>query len=152
MKIIKAPNISSIRILKGDEGQFLREEHWRAVKLLRDELTQHQIEYKKPDRASHVTTVELGSAKMADHVMGEMNRRGYYVQGRGYFFFSCTIFYQLFLAIKHPTVPMGEEMLRLTVSPAHLKHERMIPRFVENLSESLLTPPEGVCLTRFNIH
>ena len=86
MKIIKAPNISSIRILKGDEGQFLREEHWRAVKLLRDELTQHQIEYKKPDRASHVTTVELGSAKMADHVMGEMNRRGYYVQGRGSFF------------------------------------------------------------------
>jgi len=130
-----APNISSIRILKGDEGQFLREEHWRAVKLLRDELTQHQIEYKKPNRASHVTTVELGSAKMADHVMGEMNRRGYYVQ-----------------AIKHPTVPMGEEMLRLTVSPAHLKHERMIPRFVENLSESLLTPPEGVSLTRFNIH
>lgn len=81
MKTIKAPNISSIRILKGDEGQFLREEHWRAVKLLRDELTQHQIEYKKPNRASHVTTVELGSAKMADHVMGEMNRRGYYVQG-----------------------------------------------------------------------
>ena len=85
MKTIKAPNISSIRILKGDEGQFLREEHWRAVKLLRDELTQHQIEYKKPNRASHVTTVELGSAKMADHVMGEMNRRGYYVQGKGTF-------------------------------------------------------------------
>ena len=32
-----------------------------------------------------MTTVELGSAKMADHVMGEMNRRGYYVQGKGTF-------------------------------------------------------------------
>lgn len=118
---VLAPNICSIRILKGEEGKFLREQHWRAVNFLRSELADRNIQFKRPSRSSHVTAVELRSPEMADIVMSEMNRRGYYVQ-----------------AIKHPTVPMGEEMLRLTVSPAHLKHERMIPRFVENLSESLL--------------
>jgi 5-aminolevulinate synthase len=112
-----APNIASINILKDIEGHILREKHFEAVNLLRKHLDLYRIEYSRPKRASHVTTVKMGSAEMADYVMAQMSKRGYYVQ-----------------AIKHPTVGYGDEMLRLTVSPKHLTYPGMIPRFVRNLS------------------
>lgn len=113
-----APNIASISILKDREGHILREQHFDAVNLLRQYLEFYRIEYSKPARASHVTTVKMGSAQMADYVMQQMNKRGYYVQ-----------------AIKHPTVAYGDEMIRLTVSPKHMTYPGMIPRFVRNLSD-----------------
>ena len=76
-----AANYASIRVLKSLEGQKLRNDHFRAVKILREELDRAGIGYKKPERPSHVTAVELGSAKTADRVMEKMNNRGYYVQG-----------------------------------------------------------------------
>jgi 5-aminolevulinate synthase len=79
---VLASNIASIRILKGPEGRQLREQHWEAVNALRDELDDFGIEYKKPARASHITAVELGSTWLADQVMDELDRRGFYVQGR----------------------------------------------------------------------
>lgn len=115
-----AANIASIRILKGPEGRRLREQHWEAINTLRDELDDFGIEYKKPSRPSHVTVVELGSTWLADQVMDELDKRGFYVQ-----------------AIKSPTVPMGEEMLRLTCSPRHLRHENIIPRFAAELFQTI---------------
>ena len=80
--LILAANYASIRVLKSLEGQKLRNDHFGAVKILRDELDRAGIGYKKPERPSHVTAVELGSAKTADMVMERMNNRGYYVQGK----------------------------------------------------------------------
>jgi len=117
---VLASNIASIRILKGPEGRQLREQHWEAVNALRDELDDFGIEYKKPARASHITAVELGSTWLADQVMDELDRRGFYVQ-----------------AIKSPTVPLGEEMLRLTASPRHLRCPQTIPRFASELFSTI---------------
>jgi len=115
-----AANYASIRLLKGIEGEQFRQDHFDAVDILRGELDRAGIEYKRPRRASHVTAVPLGSAEVADVVMEAMSQKGYYVQ-----------------AIKHPTVPMGDEMLRLTVSPQHLRHPSTITRFIKNLSDTL---------------
>lgn len=117
---VLASNIASIRILKGPEGRQLRDQHWEAVNALRDELDDFGIEYKKPARASHITAVELNSTWLADQVMDELDRRGFYVQ-----------------AIKSPTVPLGEEMLRLTASPRHLRNPQTIPRFASELFNTI---------------
>lgn len=52
------------------------------MNLLRKHLDRYRIEYSRPERASHVTTVKMGSAEMADYVMAQMSKRGYYVQGK----------------------------------------------------------------------
>ena len=79
-----ATNIASIRVLKGMEGRVLRSQHFTAVEVLRSELEQLGIPYKKIENASHVTAVELKSAKLADSVMKKLDSRGFYVQGESF--------------------------------------------------------------------
>ena len=80
--LVLATNIASIRVLKGMEGRVLRSQHFTAVEVLRSELEGLGIPYKKLDDASHVTAVELKSAKLADSVMKKLDSRGFYVQGK----------------------------------------------------------------------
>lgn len=115
-----ASNIASIRILKSAEGEYFRRRHWQAVHKLRRELDNLEIPYKKPNIPSHVTSVELPSTDLVDRIERKMADAGYYVQ-----------------AIKYPTVPKGEEMLRITVSPLHLRYKSTIPRFARALSATI---------------
>ena len=69
-------------MLKGDDGARRRDEHFIAVEILRHELDRAGIDYKTPERPSHVTAVRLGSAERADAVMSLMSQKGYYVQGK----------------------------------------------------------------------
>ena len=80
-----ATNIASIRVLKGMEGRLLRSQHFTAVEVLRSKLEELGISYKKLENASHVTAVELKSAKLADSVMEKLDSRGFYVQGEIFF-------------------------------------------------------------------
>ena len=59
---------------------MLRSQHFTAVEVLRNQLDELQIPYKKLENPSHVTAVELKSAKLADDVMKMMDNRGFYVQ------------------------------------------------------------------------
>ena len=83
-----AANIASIRILKSEQGAALRKEHWTAVALLRQELKRHNVPFKEPENASHVTAVQLGSAQAADNVMKKMDAAGFHVQCKYRFIIS----------------------------------------------------------------
>ena len=63
----------------------MRSQHFTAVEVLRSELEELGISYKKLEDASHVTAVELNSAKLADSVMKKLDSRGFYVQGKIFF-------------------------------------------------------------------
>ena len=80
-----ATNIASIRVLKGMEGRVLRSQHFTAVEVLRSELEDLGIPFKKVEDASHVTAVELKSATSADSVMKKLDSCGFYVQGKTFF-------------------------------------------------------------------
>ena len=80
-----ATNIASIRVLKGMEGRLLRSQHFTAVEVLRSELEELGIPFKKVEDASHVTAVELKSATLADSVMKKLDSCGFYVQGKIFF-------------------------------------------------------------------
>ena len=64
----------------------MRSQHFTAVEVLRSELEELGIPFKKVDDASHVTAVELKSATLADSVMKKLDSCGFYVQGKIFFF------------------------------------------------------------------
>ncbi|KAG8436092.1 hypothetical protein GDO86_007265 [Hymenochirus boettgeri] len=105
--------MESVRILKSEEGQALRRQHQRNVKLLRQMLMDSGLPV--VHCPSHIIPIRVADAakntEICDQLMSNFN---IYVQ-----------------AINYPTVPRGEELLRIAPTPHHTP--QMMSYFLEKL-------------------
>ncbi|KAM9752152.1 5-aminolevulinate synthase, erythroid-specific, mitochondrial-like isoform 1-T2 [Menidia menidia] len=112
---VLAGALESVRVLKSPEGQGLRRAHQRNVKLMRQLLMDKGLPV--VNCPSHIIPIWVGKAELNTKVCDSLlERHNIYVQ-----------------AINYPTVPRGEELLRLAPSPHH--HPDMMEYFVEKLVE-----------------
>ncbi|XP_029012404.1 5-aminolevulinate synthase, erythroid-specific, mitochondrial [Betta splendens] len=113
--MVLAGALESVRVLKSPEGQVLRRAHQRNVKHMRQLLMDKGLPV--VNCPSHIIPIRVGNAEMNNRVCDTLMRRhNIYVQ-----------------AINYPTVPRGEELLRLAPSPHH--NPAMMEYFVEKLVE-----------------
>lgn len=111
--MLLAGALESVRVLKSAEGRALRRQHQRSVKLLRQMLMDAGLPV--VHCPSHIIPVRVADAAKNTEVCDElMSRHNIYVQ-----------------AINHPTVPRGEELLRIAPTPHHTP--QMMSYFLENL-------------------
>nr|XP_057940142.1 5-aminolevulinate synthase, erythroid-specific, mitochondrial [Doryrhamphus excisus]XP_057940143.1 5-aminolevulinate synthase, erythroid-specific, mitochondrial [Doryrhamphus excisus] len=111
--MVLAGALESVRVLKGTEGQSLRRAHQRNVKHMRQLLMDRGLPV--VHCPSHIIPIRVGNAELNTKVCDTLlERHNIYVQ-----------------AINYPTVPRGEELLRLAPSPHH--HPAMMEYFVEKL-------------------
>lgn len=116
---VLAGTLESIRILRSDEGRQLREKHQANVRYMRSKLMEAGLSVEHTP--SHIIPVFIGDPKRSTMLSDELLRtHGHYVQ-----------------AINYPTVPRGQEKLRLTPTPHHTIE--MMDNFVEDLVEAWTT-------------
>ncbi|KAM9350931.1 5-aminolevulinate synthase, erythroid-specific, mitochondrial [Symphorus nematophorus] len=107
--------LESVRVLKSPEGQALRRAHQRNVKHMRQLLMDKGLPV--VNCPSHIIPIRVGNAELNTKVCDILlERHNIYVQ-----------------AINYPTVPRGEELLRLAPSPHH--DPTMMEYFVDKLVE-----------------
>ncbi|VFV32547.1 5-aminolevulinate erythroid- [Lynx pardinus] len=105
--------LESVQLLKGEEGQALRRAHQRNVKHMRQLLMDKGLPV--IPCPSHIIPIRVGDAALNSKICDLLlSKHGIYVQ-----------------AINYPTVPRGEELLRLAPSPHH--SPQMMDDFVEKL-------------------
>ncbi|XP_045688888.1 5-aminolevulinate synthase, erythroid-specific, mitochondrial [Phyllostomus hastatus] len=105
--------LESVRLLKGEEGQVLRRAHQRNVKHMRQLLMDRG--FPVIPCPSHIIPIRVGDAALNSKICDLLlSKHSIYVQ-----------------AINYPTVPRGEELLRLAPSPHH--SPQMMEDFVEKL-------------------
>nr|KAF6310045.1 5'-aminolevulinate synthase 1 [Myotis myotis] len=111
--MLLAGALESVRVLKSAEGRALRRQHQRNVKLLRQMLMDAGLPV--VHCPSHIIPVRVADAAKNTKVCDElMSRHNIYVQ-----------------AINYPTVPRGEELLRIAPTPHHTP--QMMDYFLECL-------------------
>ncbi|XP_015234583.1 PREDICTED: 5-aminolevulinate synthase, erythroid-specific, mitochondrial-like [Cyprinodon variegatus] len=99
--MVLAGALESVRVLRSTEGQGLRRAHQRNVKLMRQLLMDKGLPV--INCPSHIIPIRVSNAELNTKVSDIlMERHNIYVQ-----------------AINYPTVPRGEELLRLAPSPHH---------------------------------
>ncbi|KAL4645850.1 5-aminolevulinate synthase, erythroid-specific, mitochondrial-like [Arapaima gigas] len=114
--MVLAGALESVRVLKSTEGQSLRRAHQRNVKHMRQLLMDAGLPV--INCPSHIIPIQVGNAEQNSKVCDILlERDNIYVQ-----------------AINYPTVPRGEELLRLAPSPHH--EPAMMDYFVEKLLEA----------------
>ncbi|XP_041859466.1 5-aminolevulinate synthase, erythroid-specific, mitochondrial [Melanotaenia boesemani] len=113
--MVLAGALESVRVLKSNEGQVLRRAHQRNVKHMRQLLMDKGLPV--VNCPSHIIPIRVGNAELNTKVCDTLlERHNIYVQ-----------------AINYPTVPRGEELLRLAPSPHH--NPEMMEYFVGKLVE-----------------
>ncbi|XP_033825466.1 5-aminolevulinate synthase, erythroid-specific, mitochondrial [Periophthalmus magnuspinnatus] len=113
--MVLAGALESVRVLKSAEGQALRRAHQRNVKHMRQLLMDRGLPV--VNCPSHIIPIRVGNAELNTKVCDTLlEKYNIYVQ-----------------AINYPTVPRGEELLRLAPSPHH--HPDMMDYFVDKLVE-----------------
>uniref|UniRef100_A0A8D3B1Q2 5-aminolevulinate synthase n=1 Tax=Scophthalmus maximus TaxID=52904 RepID=A0A8D3B1Q2_SCOMX len=113
--MVLAGALESVRVLKSPEGQALRRAHQRNVKHMRQLLMDNGLPV--VNCPSHIIPIRVGNAELNTKVCDTLlERHNIYVQ-----------------AINYPTVPRGEELLRLAPSPHH--NPAMMEYFVDALVE-----------------
>ncbi|OWK02753.1 ALAS1 [Cervus elaphus hippelaphus] len=111
--MLLAGALESVRILRSAEGRALRRQHQRNVKLMRQMLMDAGLPV--VHCPSHIIPVRVADAAKNTEVCDElMTRHNIYVQ-----------------AINYPTVPRGEELLRIAPTPHHTP--QMMSYFVDHL-------------------
>ncbi|CAO2633724.1 5-aminolevulinate synthase, non-specific, mitochondrial [Lemmus lemmus] len=111
--MLLAGALESVRILKSAEGRALRRQHQRNVKLMRQMLMDAGLPV--IHCPSHIIPVRVADAAKNTEICDElMTRHNIYVQ-----------------AINYPTVPHGEELLRIAPTPHHTP--QMMTFFLEKL-------------------
>ncbi len=109
--MVTSAAISSINLLQ--QADDLREKLWDNVNLLKDLLSKTQVNYHHTP--SHIVPVVIGNAKICKAFTDALlHDFGIYVQ-----------------PINYPTVPRGQERLRLTVTPFHS------PKMIKDMANSL---------------
>ncbi|XP_023389079.1 5-aminolevulinate synthase, nonspecific, mitochondrial isoform X2 [Pteropus vampyrus] len=117
--MLLAGALESVRVLKSAEGRALRRQHQRNVKLLRQMLMDAGLPV--VHCPSHIIPVRVADAAKNTNVCDElMSRHNIYVQ-----------------AINHPTVPRGEELLRIAPTPHHT------PQMMSYFLGRVVTPKEN---------
>jgi 5-aminolevulinate synthase len=107
----------SIQLLQKDAA--IRTLFHQKVKQLRKILQQHAITY--TENASHITPIHIGNAAVCKQTADQLLREfGLYLQ-----------------PVNHPTVPRGEECLRIVVTAKHTEAD------MQYLAESLRTVLQG---------
>lgn len=113
--MVLAGSLESVQVLKSQEGQALRRAHQRNVKHMRQLLMDKGLPV--VNCPSHIIPIQVGNAELNTKVCDTLlERHNIYVQ-----------------AINYPTVPRGEELLRLAPSPHH--DPAMMDYFVDKLVE-----------------
>jgi len=93
--------LASVRVLRSDEGRKLRTKHQENVRYLRGKLMDAGIPVIQCP--SHIIPIHVGDPKLVVKLANDfMSKYGIYVQ-----------------PINYPTVPRGEELLRLAPTPHH---------------------------------
>ncbi|XP_063225685.1 5-aminolevulinate synthase, erythroid-specific, mitochondrial isoform X2 [Bacillus rossius redtenbacheri] len=104
----------AVRILASPEGQELRSKHQRNVALMRGLLLEAGLPVEPAP--SHIIPIKVGNAMQCSRASDVLLQEyGHYIQ-----------------AINHPTVPVGEEKLRLAPTPHHTP--AMMHRLARDLS------------------
>ncbi|NP_001086051.1 5'-aminolevulinate synthase 1 [Xenopus laevis] len=105
--------IASVRVLKSEEGQALRRQHQRNVKLMRQMLMDSGLPV--VHCPSHIIPIRVSEAAKNTEICDKLLRDyNIYVQ-----------------AINYPTVPRGEELLRIAPTPHH--NPQMMTYFLDKL-------------------
>ncbi|XP_042309687.1 5-aminolevulinate synthase, nonspecific, mitochondrial isoform X2 [Sceloporus undulatus] len=111
--MLLAGALESVRTLKSPEGQALRRQHQRNVKLMRQMLMDAGLPV--VHCPSHIIPIRVADAAKNTEICDKMmSQHSIYVQ-----------------AINYPTVPRGEELLRIAPTPHHTP--QMMNYFIENL-------------------
>lgn len=111
--MLLAGALESVRTLKSPEGQVLRRQHQRNVKLMRQMLMDAGLPV--VHCPSHIIPIRVANAAKNTEICDKMmSQHSIYVQ-----------------AINYPTVPRGEELLRIAPTPHHTP--QMMNYFIENL-------------------
>ena len=106
-------SLASIRILKSNEGRQLRAGHQANVAYMREKL--FDLGIAAQHTPSHIIPVHVGNPALTTEISDRLIKDfGHYVQ-----------------AINYPTVPKGEEKLRLAPTPHHTKE--MMDEFAYDL-------------------
>lgn len=109
-------SITSIRLLKGEEGRRLRQQQQHNVKLLKNKLLHSGLPV--IDAPSHIIPIHVGDPEACTRVSNYLlNQYGIYIQ-----------------AINYPTVARGTERLRIAPAPMHT--EEMMDELVGALFET----------------
>ncbi|KAK2578177.1 hypothetical protein KPH14_001369 [Odynerus spinipes] len=104
--------LTSVKILASDEGRSLRASHQRNVAYMKSILTAAGLPLE--NSPSHIIPLKIGDPLLCSQIADALIReKGHYVQ-----------------AINYPTVPKGEEKLRLAPTPKHTK--AMMDQFVQD--------------------
>ncbi|MGH0166371.1 UNVERIFIED_CONTAM: hypothetical protein FKN15_066981 [Acipenser sinensis] len=99
--MVLAGALESVRVLKSPEGQALRRAHQRNVKHMRQLLLDEGLPV--INCPSHIIPIRVSDAEKNSRICDLLlEKHGIYVQ-----------------AINYPTVPRGEELLRLAPTPHH---------------------------------
>merc|ERR1719468_127232 len=107
--------LASIRILKSEEGRQLRAGHQANVTYMREKL--FDLGIAAQHTPSHIIPIHVGNPELTTEISNRLIKDyGHYVQ-----------------AINFPTVPKGEEKLRLAPTPHHSKE--MMDNFAMDLLE-----------------
>ena len=105
----------SVRVLRSDEGRHLRAAHKANVSYLREKLFEAGVA--ALHTPSHIIPIHVGDPMISTQISNELLKNyGHYVQ-----------------AINYPTVPRGEEKLRVAPTPHHTVE--MMDQFVADLTE-----------------
>lgn len=101
---VLAGALKAVQILRSSEGQLLRRNHQEKVSYLREALLDHGLPVETTP--SHIIPIRIGNARQCAQVSDMLLQEyGHYMQ-----------------AINYPTVPVGQEKLRLAPTPHHTKH------------------------------
>lgn len=104
--------LTSIDILASDEGRSLRSNHQRNVAYMKSILNDAGLPLEHSP--SHIIPLKIGDPLLCSRIADTLIReKGHYIQ-----------------AINYPTVPKGEEKLRLAPTPKHT--EAMMNQFVQD--------------------
>merc|ERR1712126_68193 len=107
-----------IRILRSEEGRQLRARHQSNVRYLRSALFAAGVGVETTP--SHIIPVHVGNPVLCSTLSDILLQKyGHYVQ-----------------AINYPTVPRGQEKLRIAPTPHHT--EAMMDQFVKDLQSAWL--------------
>ena len=115
---VLAGSLASIRILRSEEGRQLRARHQANVRYLRSALFAAGVGVETTP--SHIIPVHVGNPVLCSTLSDVLLQKyGHYVQ-----------------AINYPTVPRGQEKLRIAPTPHHT--EAMMDQFVKDLQSAWL--------------
>jgi 5-aminolevulinate synthase len=98
----------SVRVVGGSEGNILRTKHWRIVDFIKSQFLEKGVEFiDNKDLNTHIIPLMIRGAENCNNFSQKMQDK-----------------YSIYLQqINYPTVPIGQERMRITCSPLHTEKD-----------------------------